>query len=167
MRIGLNNLQSREKTGNSANIAKVTLNPDYEEVAGGKEGVINDLTIVTLDRDVNSPSVCLPETARSRNQTAVVIGFGKTNKGKGGRQESRLRWGFRAVLDKPGGLMASLIKIWFSHFRFAYLDEIPQSTCQRKYNDFYKRSRHKPRITREMICAGKGKEERDANKKRS
>lgn len=128
VRIGLNNLQSREKTGNSANIAKVTLNPDYEEVAGGKEGVVNDLTIVTLDRDVKSPSVCLPETARSRNQTAVVIGFGKINRGKGGRQQSQLR--------------------------FAYLDEIDTRTCQRKYNDFYKRSKHKPRITREMICAG-------------
>ena len=66
MRIGLNNLQSREKTGNSANIAKVTLNPDYKVIAGGSEGVVNDLAIVALDRDVKSPSVCLPETARSR-----------------------------------------------------------------------------------------------------
>ena len=61
VRIGLSNLGSREKTGNSANIAKFSLHPDYEEISTGKSTyAINDLAIVTLDRDVTTSSVCLP-----------------------------------------------------------------------------------------------------------
>ena len=91
VRIGLNDLQSLEETGNSANIAKVTIHPDYEEIAGGKEGVINDLAIVMLDRTVASPPVGL-DTSRSRNKTAVILGFRQANLRKeGGRVESQLR----------------------------------------------------------------------------
>ena len=61
VRIGLSNLGSREKTGNSANIAKFSLHPDYEEINSGTSTyAINDLAIVTLDRDVTTSSVCLP-----------------------------------------------------------------------------------------------------------
>ena len=61
VRIGLSNLGSRETIGNSANIAKLTLHPDYEEINSGKSVyAINDLAIVTLDRDVSTSSVCLP-----------------------------------------------------------------------------------------------------------
>ena len=35
----------------------MTLHPEYEELAGGKEGVKNDFAIVTLDRDVTAPQV--------------------------------------------------------------------------------------------------------------
>ena len=91
MRIGLHDLQSPEETGNSANIAKVTLHPDYEEIADGKAGVINDLAIVMLDRTVASPPVGL-DTSRSRNKTAVILGFRQANLRKeGGRVESQLR----------------------------------------------------------------------------
>ena len=93
MRIGLNNLQAEEKSGNTANIARVTLHPDYEEIARGQEGVVNDVAIVTLDRDVESIQVCLPgEIGRARNSQAVVIGFGKVvNSARGGRQQDKLR----------------------------------------------------------------------------
>jgi len=133
VRIGLSNLQYRER--NPANIQSVTLHPRYEEIKGGREGVKNDLCIVTLDRDVSSPQVCLGGTRSRTNRKAVVIGFGKTSRSKvGGAQQDKLR--------------------------FAYLDEISNSECQRRYNDFYRRSKHKPRITREMVCAGN--EEADA-----
>ena len=127
VRIGLNNLQDRER--NPANIKAVTLHPRYEEIKGGREGVKNDLCIVTLDRDVSSPQVCLGGTRSRIERKAVVIGFGKTVRSKiGGAQQDKLR--------------------------FAYLEEISNSECQRRYNDFYRRSKHKPKITREMICAG-------------
>jgi len=135
VRIGLSNLEDRER--NPANIKTVTLHPRYEEIKGGREGVINDLCIVTLDREVSSPQVCLggTRTKDRKNRKAVVIGFGKTTRSKfTGSQQDKLR--------------------------FAYLDEITNSECQRKYNDYYRRSTHKPRITREMICAGN--EEADA-----
>jgi len=135
VRIGLSNLEDRER--NPANIKTVTLHPRYEEIKGGREGVINDLCIVTLDREVSSPQVCLggTRTKDRKNRKAVVIGFGKTTRSKfTGSQQDKLR--------------------------FAYLDEITNSECQRKYNDYYRRSKHKPKITREMICAGN--EEADA-----
>ena len=135
VRIGLTNLQDRER--NPANIKTVTLHPRYEEIKGGREGVKNDLCIVTLDRDVSSPQVCLggTRTTDKANRKAVVIGFGKTSRSKiGGVQQDKLR--------------------------FAELDEISNSECQRRYNNFYRRSKHKPKITREMVCAGN--EEADA-----
>jgi len=133
VRIGLNNLQDRER--NPANIQTVTIHPRYEEINRGREGVVNDFCIVTLDRDVSSPQVCLGGTRSRSNTKAVVIGFGKTSRSKfGGAQQDKLR--------------------------FAYLNEISNNECQRRYNDFYRRSKHKPTITREMMCAGN--EEADA-----
>ena len=126
VKIGLSNLQNRER--NPANIKTVTIHPRYERIKGGREGTKNDLCIVTLDREVKSPhQVCLggTRTKDRKNRMAVVIGFGKTS--KSGSQQ-----------DKLG---------------FTYLDVISNSECQRKYNDFIK-GRNKPRITREMICAG-------------
>ena len=133
VRIGLANLEEKERE--PANIREVEIHPRYEEVKGGREGVINDLCIVTLDREVNSPQVCLGGTRSRTNKRAVVIGFGKKVRSKfTGSQQDKLR--------------------------FAYLDEISNSECQRRYNDFYRRSKHKPQITDEMICAGN--EEADA-----
>ena len=45
------------------------------------------------------------------------------------------------------------------YFRFAHLEEFDQPTCQGKYNDFYKQKRHQPKITQDVICAGKGEKE--------
>jgi len=129
VRIGLENIQARERSGNRATIDRVVIHPDYQEIAGGKEGVRNDIAIVTLSRPVSSPWVCLPELERARDNRAVVIGFGKTEQTRG-----------------PGGQQDEL--------RFAYLEEFERGECQRKYNDFYRRSRHKPTITRSMLCAG-------------
>ena len=90
--IGLNNLQAEEKSGNAANIVRVTLHPDYKEVTGGRGGVVNDVAIVTLDRDVSSTQVCLPgDIGRERNSQAVVIGFGKVVKRGRGSQQDKLR----------------------------------------------------------------------------
>jgi len=129
VRIGLNDIQETEKRGSSANLERVTIHPNYIEVAGGKEGVRNDIAIVTLDRDVESPHVCLHELNRKKNSKAVVLGFGKvTSSRKTGKQQDKLR--------------------------FAYLEEFNMRECQTKYNDFYRRSKHIPTITDEMLCAG-------------
>jgi len=126
VRIGLSNLQDSESS--PANIKDVTLHPEYEELAGGKEGVKNDFAIVTLDRDVKAPQVCLGGE-RDPGSKAVVLGFGKTVRSKvRGKQQDKLR--------------------------FAYLEEIDTEECQRKYSDFYRGSRYKPRISEEMLCAG-------------
>jgi len=127
VKIGLSNLQNRER--NPANIKTVTIHPRFEEIKGGKEGAKNDLCIVTLDREVKSPhQVCLggTRTKDRKNRRAVVIGFGKTS--KSGSQQDNLR--------------------------SASLNVISNSECQRKYDDFLRGSKYKPRITREMICAG-------------
>ena len=122
VRIGLSNLGSREKIGNRANIAKFSLHPDYEEISTGSSTyAINDLAIVTLDRDVTTSSVCLPsevsncllvlsclykfhiflpivytfppQNFRTSGKKGVVIGFGKTTKTgpNAGQQETQLR----------------------------------------------------------------------------
>jgi len=129
VRIGLDNIQGREKARNQANIERVVIHPQYREIEGGKEGVRNDIAIVTLSRHVDTPWVCLPELQRNKDQKAVVIGFGKTERTRGfGGQQDELR--------------------------FAYLDEYGTRDCQNKYDNFYRRSRHKPVITSNMLCAG-------------
>ena len=84
VRIGLSNLEKREH--DPANIKAVTIHPDYEEINGGRQGVVNDFCIVTLDRDVNSGQVCLGGTRTTskegNNTKAVVIGFGKTTQSR-------------------------------------------------------------------------------------
>ena len=84
VRIGLSNLEKREH--DPANIKAVTIHPDYEELNGGRQGVVNDFCIVTLDRDVNSGQVCLGGTRTTskegNNTKAVVIGFGKTTQSR-------------------------------------------------------------------------------------
>ena len=70
----------------------------------------------------------------SANSSAVVIGFGKTSRGEFGGDEQ------------------------LNSLRFAYLKEFSNSDCQRRYNVFFRRT--KPKITRDMICAGN--EEADA-----
>lgn len=129
VRVGLQNIQARERVGDRANIASVTLHPQYREVSQGRAGVRNDIAIVTLSGAVDSPAVCLPELARNPNSEAVVLGFGKVTRGKGaGGQQDKLR--------------------------FAYLEEVSRGECQRRYDDFYRSSRYKPTITEGMVCAG-------------
>jgi len=126
VRIGLANLLQLEKPGNSAKIANVKIHENFRKHG---VGVRDDIAILTLDRDVHEGTVCLPDEYRSfRNQTAVVAGWGRTNKGASGE----------SVLD----------------LMFAELEEVEVHECQRKYDSFLRNNRKKARLTRKQLCAG-------------
>jgi hypothetical protein len=143
VRIGLTDLRTNEKAENSANIAEVTIHPKYTEIAGGKEGVKNDLAIVTLDRNVRTPPVCLAGTAeghQKRGSKPVVIGFGKTVQSKHfGAQQDKLRSSTQVTpLIHSFVVRGHVLQVFTTKPRFAYLEEISNRECQNKYNTFYK-----------------------------
>jgi len=129
VRIGLSNLRTREKPGNSANIVKIKIHESYRRRGVGVE---NDIAIVTLDRDVNGVTVCLPTEYRSwRNTSAVVVGWGRDTRDTRGSSGSQLR--------------------------YANLKEYPISVCQRKYDTFLERNSKKAILTNKQLCAGNEK----------
>jgi len=126
VRIGITDLQAREKPRKRANIARIKKHENYRRVGVGVE---NDIAIVTLDRDVNGAPVCLPTEYRSwSNRSAVIVGWGRTSQDTSGPSQSKLR--------------------------YANLQEYSVHACQRKYDRFLIRNSKKAILTNKQLCAG-------------
>jgi len=126
VRIGLTDLNSREIRGNRANIKSVKIHENFKRQG---VGVVDDIAIVTLDRDVQEGTVCLPTEYQSyTNKSAVIAGWGRTNQGTYGQSVQKLR--------------------------YATLKEISIRDCQKKYNSFLAGNRKKANLSQKQLCAG-------------
>jgi len=129
VRIGLVDLAKREKPGNSAKIVGVKIHEGFRKSG---VGVKDDIALVTLSKEVDEGTVCLPTGHQHiRNRTAVVAGWGRTNQGVSGDTVLKLR--------------------------YAQLKEIELEECREKYDNFLRRSRKKALLTTNQLCAGDDK----------
>ncbi|XP_023335380.1 serine protease 30 isoform X3 [Eurytemora carolleeae] len=128
VKIGLVNLLDRPIV--TPNIQKAVIHPEYSRTGPGLGNPVNDIAIVTLDRDVTVSQgaksitpVCLPTT--TRGVEATIAGWGYTERVRG------------ETVKK---------------LRFADVEEFSQPECSRKYNQNVKNIRVD--ITDKFICAG-------------
>jgi len=131
VRIGQVDLTKPEKPGNSAKIADVKIHEGFRKIG---VGVKDDIAIVTLNKDVDEGTVCLPVDSRNtKNETAVVAGWGRTDQ------------------DPNGDTVLQL--------RYAELKEIELEDCQRRYDQFLSsgRQRRRAHLTENQMCAGDDK----------
>jgi len=134
VRLGLLDIRDDENPLATARIVNVTIHEDYKFPAPGKAMPINDIAIVTLNKDIplgrrsGVNVACLPreEGVIRPNRTAVVAGWGTTSQATRGTKTE-------AVL------------------RFAYVKEFSRSVCQAKWQIKYGSA---VVITDDMLCAG-------------
>jgi len=126
VRIGQVDLTKPEKPGNAAKIAGVKIHEGFRKIG---VGVKDDLAIVTLSKAVDEGTVCLPTTDQhTKNKTAVVAGWGRTDRNINGDTVLKLR--------------------------YAQLKEIDMAACKKKYDEFLSGGRKQAHLTDKQMCAG-------------
>jgi len=133
VRIGQDNIKETEIYGTEADIQNVKIHERYEKNKAPRLTPINDIAIITLDREVtnrNVATICIPKTPRDVSQyrnKAYVAGWGlTTNKRKYGLTESKLR--------------------------YTKIQTFNSRDCSSKYGKFMRRKDYS--INDDMVCGG-------------
>jgi len=133
VRIGQNDITEREKFGTGVNILKISIHPDYAEQNGDLVSPVNDISLVTLDREVRRRGlvpVCLPHPSYPVTLTRKLTVAG---------------WGANTTKTKAHSV---------TQLQFAELETTPVSECQAQYNRVLAGSSSRVEVRSSMLCAG-------------
>jgi len=138
VRIGQNDITQSEKKGTRANIARIAIHPGYREKSGQVVSPVNDIAVVSLDREVSRPgliTICLPDPTYPVSLTRKLTVAG---------------WGANSTSTRAQSI---------TQLQFAELETTTARDCQVKYSEVLRGTSAKVEIREEsMLCAG-GREE--------